>query len=137
MGLGRLERVGIPLVLLEGPPDHRIDQAIVPPQPPGGVEARRIVGLVMPLAHCHERLADSLEQDGRRPVGPSRLAVSLGVRAGWAGRPGRLPASAPPEARRAGPPGAAARSALSRPGALPRPRPGRSSAAIGPPPAVR
>ena len=90
-----------------------------PTAPPGRSSARA----------CHERRADSLEEDGRRPVRPYRLAVILGVRAGRAGCPGRLPAAAPSAARHAGPPGAAARSAPGRPGGLPRPRPGRSSAA--------
>jgi hypothetical protein len=134
MGLGCLERVGIPLVLSEGTPDHRVAQAIVRPQPPDGVEADRTSGLVMLLAHRHERLVDSLEQDGRRPVRPPRLAVILGVRAG---RPGRLVAAAPSAARHAGRPGGAARSALGRPGALPQPRLGRADPAITARPAVR
>src|SRR5262249_42173235 len=62
-------------VLLEDPPDHRVASAIVPPQPPDGVEADRTAGLVISLAHGHERIAGSLEPDGRGPVRPSRLRV--------------------------------------------------------------
>ncbi len=63
--------------------------------------------------------------------------LGRGVRAGHVGYPVWPRATAPSAARRAGPRGAAVRSARGRPGVLPRPRPGRSSPAIMPRPAVR
>jgi hypothetical protein len=67
--LGCLARAGYPLVYSEGLPDHRAARAVVLPRPPDDVEAESVAGLVIPLAHRDKRLADSLEQDARLPVG--------------------------------------------------------------------
>src|SRR5262245_11706338 len=64
--------------------------------------------------------------------------LTLGVRAGRPGYPGRPLLVAPPfAARYVGPPGAAARSVPGLPEALPRPRPGPGAAATAVRPAGR
>jgi hypothetical protein len=66
-----------------------------------------------------------------------QIGDGRGVKAGRVGYAGQLLASASFAGRHAAPPGAAARSALGRPGELSRPRPGRSSPAITSRPAVQ
>src|SRR5262249_7004136 len=95
MVLGWLERLGGPPVLLEDPQDHRAARALVPPQAPDGIEADRTAGLVISLAHGHERLADS-------------------TRAGWAPSGAAVPSCGHPwrQGGSGGSPGAASGGAL-------------------------